>query len=150
MATLMTLNLYGASADYTTSETPDVTQPYFTSLADMTSIAVNIYDGGWEPKFEAEETIYADARTYVTKTIHNTWKVKIKYRNYPAAAAAIATYCPELAIVKMAYNWIKLDGHKIGFETADIAQAVNVTSWNLTKFHDLTMLEFEFSARRPE
>jgi soluble lytic murein transglycosylase-like protein len=45
-------------------------------------------------------------------------------------------------ILKKSYNWILANNYKIGFATANIAQAVNIIEWSETKFHDLTMLEF--------
>jgi hypothetical protein len=147
MGTLMTLNIYGADSDYTGSETPDVTQSYFTSLSGLTSLAVNIYDGGFEPSLNSEETLYADNHSYVEKTIWGTYKVKLKHRDYPSSDTSIANYVPELAILKKAYTWIRMEGYKIGFETANLARAVNLISWNIEKFHNWTSYEFEFKFR---
>lgn len=149
MSTLMTLTIWGADEDYTGSETPDTGQAYFTSLDGLSAVTANIYDGGFEPALESEETIYADNRSYVTKTIWGTYKVKLKYREYPAASSSIAGFIPELAVLKKAYNWIRIEGYKIGFETANMARAVNLISWNINRFHEWTQYDFEFKFREP-
>lgn len=149
MSNLMTLTIWGADSDYTWTETPDVTQSYFTGLQGLSSVIVNCYDGGFEPVLDTEEMVYADNRTYVTKTITGSYKVKTKYREYPVSDVSITGYLPELAVLKKAYTWIRIEGYKIGFGTANMARAVNLIAWNISRFHEWTQYEFEFKFREP-
>ncbi len=149
MSTIMTLTIWGANEDYTASETPDTTAAGFNNLADLSSIAVNIYDGGFEPALETEETIYADNHCYVTKTIWGAYKVKLKYREYPSEDLSIDGHVPELAVLRKAYNWIRMEGYRIGFGPANLARAVNLTAWNISRFHEWVQYEFEFKFREP-
>jgi hypothetical protein len=146
---LMTMTVYGANADYLASETPDSSQSYFQNLSGLTATTLNVYDGGFTPVLESEETVYADDRTYVTKTITGSYKVRVKHRIYPNTDTSIAAYVPELGVLKMAYNWIRIEGYKIGFETTHIVRAINLIAWSETKFHEWTSYEFEFKFRKP-
>lgn len=143
------LKIWGADEDYIASETPDTSQSYFTGLSGLTAMTLQCIDGGFEPVLEAEETVYADNRAYVTKTISGVFKVVLTYRNYPATSSSIATFLPELAALNKLYTWIIIDGYNIGFETANVARAVNLMSWNVERFHDLTRYTFEFNLRKP-
>ncbi len=150
MSTPIVLTIYGADADYTGSETPDITQAYFTGLTGLTSVTLNCYDLGAGIALESEETEYADNRVYVDKSFFGVYKVKILYRNYPASTSSLATYMPEIAVCKKPYTWLYSTNYNIGFATANLARAVNLTAWSENKFHDLMSLELEFKHRKPE